>query len=132
MPLNPKKHSRVSELTSIPRVDDPEGDFQVVKKTPKTPKAAQQPSPDPFHAEQERIFANMRLRRILKENHGRDVNQLSFHFNLAHYHAPVGINHIKRFDKRGSVQRDENDTSNVLATVGGAQVRSELRLGERH
>ncbi|RUS19099.1 WD40-repeat-containing domain protein, partial [Endogone sp. FLAS-F59071] len=122
MPLNPKKHSRGSELISIPHEDDPEDDFQAVKKPPKTPKAAApQLSPDPLYADQERIFANMRLRRILKENHGRDVNQLAFHFNIAHYHAPVGINHIKRFDKRGSVQRDENDTSNVLATVGGAQ-----------
>lgn len=71
---------------------------------------------------QERVFANMRLRRIIKENHGTDVNQVAFFFNNKNFSAPVGLDVNKTFDKRGSVQRDQTDTSNVLATVGGCQV----------
>ncbi|KAI7872050.1 WD40-repeat-containing domain protein [Spinellus fusiger] len=71
---------------------------------------------------QELIFANMRLRRIVKENHGSDIHQLSFFFNNKNFTAPVGIDHNKTFDKRGAVQRDQTDTSNVLATVGGCQL----------
>ncbi|KAI7858713.1 WD40-repeat-containing domain protein [Circinella umbellata] len=64
----------------------------------------------------------MRLRRIIKENHGSDVNQLGFFFNNKNFSAPVGIDVRKTFDKRGSVQREQTDTSNVLATVGGCQL----------
>ncbi|KAL1934388.1 hypothetical protein VTP01DRAFT_6570 [Rhizomucor pusillus] len=71
---------------------------------------------------QERVFANMRLRRIIKENHGTDVNQVAFFFNNKNFSAPVGLDVNKTFDKRGSVQRDQTDTSNVLATVGGCQM----------
>ncbi|OAD71878.1 hypothetical protein PHYBLDRAFT_80559 [Phycomyces blakesleeanus NRRL 1555(-)] len=67
---------------------------------------------------QERVFANMRLRRIVKENHG----QISFFFNNKNFAGPVGIDHNKTFDKRGAVQRDQTDTSNILATVGGCQL----------
>ncbi|KAF7726033.1 hypothetical protein EC973_009098 [Apophysomyces ossiformis] len=71
---------------------------------------------------QERVFANMRLRRIVKENHACDINQLSFFFNSKNFSAPVGIDLNKTFDKRGAVQRDQTDTSNVLATAGGCQI----------
>ncbi|ORX61578.1 WD40 repeat-like protein [Hesseltinella vesiculosa] len=72
--------------------------------------------------EQRKIFANMRLRRIIKENHGQDVNQLGFFFNSKNFDAPVGIDVHKTFDKHGSVQREYTDTSNVLATIGGPQL----------
>ncbi|KAG0163007.1 hypothetical protein DFQ30_000888 [Apophysomyces sp. BC1015] len=71
---------------------------------------------------QERVFANMRLRRIVKENHACDISQLSFFFNSKNFSAPVGIDLNKTFDKRGAVQRDQTDTSNVLATAGGCQI----------
>ncbi|KAF1803152.1 WD40-repeat-containing domain protein [Mucor lusitanicus] len=48
----------------------------------------------------------MRLRRIVKENHGHDISQLSFFF--------------KDDDSERSAQRI--DTSNVLASVGGCQL----------
>ncbi|KAI8369384.1 WD40-repeat-containing domain protein [Radiomyces spectabilis] len=76
----------------------------------------------PRDQRQERVFANMRLRRIVKENHGSDIRQLSFFFNSKNFSAPVGIDHNKTFDKRGAVQRDQTDTSNILATVGGCQL----------
>ncbi|KAI8378085.1 WD40-repeat-containing domain protein [Choanephora cucurbitarum] len=64
----------------------------------------------------------MRLRRIVKENHGCDINQLAFFFNSKNFKAPVSLEHHKTFDKRGAVQRDSTDTSNVLGTVGGCQL----------
>lgn len=70
----------------------------------------------------EQVFGNMRLRRIVKENHGCDINQLSFFFNNKNFSAPVSIELNKTFDKRGAVQRDSTDTSNVLATVGGCEL----------
>lgn len=71
----------------------------------------------------EQVFENMRLRRIVKENHGGDINQLAFFFNNKNFTAPFGLDQIKTFDKRGSVQRHSTDTSNVLATVGGCEVK---------
>ncbi|KAI9300683.1 WD40-repeat-containing domain protein [Cunninghamella echinulata] len=71
---------------------------------------------------QEKIFKNLRLRRIVKENHGENITQLAFFFNNKNFTGPVGIDVHKTFDKKGSVQREESDTSNVLATVGGCQV----------
>lgn len=71
----------------------------------------------------EQVFENMRLRRIVKENHGCDINQLAFFFNNKNFTAPFGIDKVKTFDKRGAVQRHSTDTSNVLATVGGCEVR---------
>ncbi|KAL9539434.1 hypothetical protein MBANPS3_010255 [Mucor bainieri] len=52
------------------------------------------------------IFSSMRLRRIVKENHGHEISQLSFFFNDN--------------ASQGSSQRI--DTSNVLASVGGCQL----------
>ncbi|CAG8580439.1 11785_t:CDS:2 [Funneliformis mosseae] len=65
---------------------------------------------------QELIFRNFRLRRIVKENHGHDINQLAFFFNLNHYTAPVGALYKKKFNKLGYVERNVRDTSNVLAS----------------
>ncbi|ORX89811.1 WD40 repeat-like protein [Basidiobolus meristosporus CBS 931.73] len=65
--------------------------------------------------QQENIFKNLRLRRIVKENHGQDINQIMFHF------TPLGANLTKTLDKCGLAERDESDTSNILATVGGSQ-----------
>ncbi|KAI9267389.1 WD40-repeat-containing domain protein [Sporodiniella umbellata] len=64
----------------------------------------------------------MRLRRIVKENHGRDINQISFFFNNKNFSAPIGLDLNKTFDKRGAVQRNSTDTSNILATVGGCEL----------
>jgi len=68
------------------------------------------------------IFRNFKLRRIVKENHGHDINSLSFFFNLGNYEAPVGVEYIKSYDKSGHVERDVADTSNILASVGDVQV----------
>ena len=51
------------------------------------------------------IFRNFKLRRIVKENHGHDINALSFFFNLGNYEAPVGVEYIKSYDKSGHVER---------------------------
>lgn len=72
---------------------------------------------------QELIFRNFRLRRIVKENHGHDINQLAFFFNLNHYSAPVGAQYKKKFNKLGHVERNVKDTSNILASVGDIQVK---------
>lgn len=72
---------------------------------------------------QQKIFSRMHLRRIIKENHGSDIHQLAFFFNNKNFSAPVGLDVNKTFDKRGSVQRQQTDTSNVFASVGGCQVR---------
>ncbi|KAI8387479.1 WD40-repeat-containing domain protein [Blakeslea trispora] len=77
---------------------------------------------DKRDARLEDMFRNMRLRRIVKENHGCDINQLAFFFNSKNFKAPVSLDHHKTFDKRGAVQRDSTDTSNVLGTVGGCQL----------
>ncbi|ORZ13169.1 WD40-repeat-containing domain protein [Absidia repens] len=71
---------------------------------------------------QEKVFNNLRLKRIVKENHGYDITQLAFFFNNKNFNRPVGLDISKTFDKRGSVQRPQDDTSNVLGTVGGAQI----------
>ena len=58
-------------------------------------------------------FGNMRLRRIVKENHGHDISQLSFFFNnkdITKVRATVLI-----------------DTSNVLGSVGGCEVNYALQ-----
>ncbi|KAI7865053.1 WD40-repeat-containing domain protein [Mucor mucedo] len=70
----------------------------------------------------EHVFENMRLRRIVKENHGGDINQLAFFFNNKNFNAPFGLDQVKTFDKRGAVQRESTDTSNILATVGGCEL----------
>ncbi|KAI8335574.1 WD40-repeat-containing domain protein [Chlamydoabsidia padenii] len=61
-----------------------------------------------YQEQQEKVFGNLRLKRILKENHGQDINQLSFFFNNKE------VDLIKH--------RSQYDASNMLGTVGGAQV----------
>jgi hypothetical protein len=79
---------------------------------------------------QELIFRNFRLRRIVKENHGHDINQLAFFFNLNHYSAPVGAQYKKKFNKLGHVERNVRDTSNILASVGDIQVKFQMLESE--
>jgi hypothetical protein len=70
----------------------------------------------------EKVFANLRLRRIIKENHGSPIKQLSFLYNHKYLAAIEGQDLDNFFDQNGSVQRDSTDTFNVLATVGGSEV----------
>ncbi|KAF8950480.1 hypothetical protein BGZ52_002360, partial [Haplosporangium bisporale] len=69
----------------------------------------------------EAIFRNMRLRRIVKENHTSEINQLAFCLNTRHNHTPFGLDQVKTFEKRGAVKRDPDDNSNILGTTGGPQ-----------
>ncbi|KAF9098196.1 hypothetical protein BGX23_006800 [Mortierella sp. AD031] len=69
----------------------------------------------------ETIFKNLRLRRIVKENHSSEINQLAFCLNQRHNKTPFGLDHVKVFEKRGAVKRDPWDNSNILGTCGGAQ-----------
>jgi hypothetical protein len=71
----------------------------------------------------EAIFRNLRLRRIVKENHAGEINQLAFCLNTRHNHTPFGLDQVKTFEKRGSVKRDPDDNSNILGTTGGPQVK---------
>ncbi|KAG0052538.1 hypothetical protein BGZ83_002469 [Gryganskiella cystojenkinii] len=69
----------------------------------------------------EAIFKNQRLCRIVKENHGSEINQLAFCLNQRHNRTPFGLDQVKVFEKRGAVKRDPQDNSNILGTTGGAQ-----------
>ncbi|KAI8599025.1 WD40-repeat-containing domain protein [Dissophora ornata] len=69
----------------------------------------------------ERIFKNLRLRRIVKENHSSEINQLAFCLNQRHNRTPFGLDQVKVFEKRGAVKRDPMDNSNILGTTGGPQ-----------
>ncbi|KAF8980761.1 hypothetical protein BGZ46_003723 [Entomortierella lignicola] len=69
----------------------------------------------------ERIFKNLRLRRIVKENHSSEINQLAFCLNQRHNKTPFGLDQVKTFEKRGAVKRDPMDNSNILGTTGGPQ-----------
>nr|CAG8517527.1 12857_t:CDS:10 [Entrophospora candida] len=69
----------------------------------------------------DQMFYNFRLRRIVKENHGKNINQISLFFNLNNYEAPIGPEYIKKYNKLGYVIRDVKDTSNILATVADIQ-----------
>jgi hypothetical protein len=70
----------------------------------------------------EQIFKNMRLRRIVKENHSSEINQVTFCLNPKHNKTSFGLDHVKVFEKRGAVKRDPMDNSNILGTTGGPQV----------
>ncbi|KAG9066430.1 hypothetical protein KI688_001656 [Linnemannia hyalina] len=69
----------------------------------------------------EAIFKNMRLRRIVKENHSSEINQMAFCLDQRHNKTPFGLDHVKVFEQRGSVKRDPWDNSNILGTTGGPQ-----------
>ncbi|SAM01430.1 hypothetical protein [Absidia glauca] len=71
-----------------------------------------------YHDQQEKVFANFRLKRILRENHGCDINQLSLFFKNDNLDRPQQPD-LK--NKHGAI-REQNDTSNILASVGGAQI----------
>lgn len=111
-------HTHIHSMVSVKRrlsTDESEGSSN--NKVAKTDELSRE-------QRQERVFANMRLRRIIKENHASTIHQLAFFFNNKNFSGPVGIDLQKTFDKRGSVQRDQTDTSNVLASVGGCQVHT--------
>ncbi|KAK3808583.1 MAG: WD40-repeat-containing domain protein [Benniella sp.] len=63
----------------------------------------------------------MRLRRIVKENHSSEINQMAFCLNPKHNKTSFGLDHVKVFEKRGAVKRDPMDNSNILGTTGGPQ-----------
>ncbi|KAI8360490.1 WD40-repeat-containing domain protein [Mortierella sp. GBAus27b] len=63
----------------------------------------------------------MRLRRIVKENHSSEINQVAFCLNPKHNTTPFGLDHVRMFGKRGAVIRDPMDNSNILGTTGGPQ-----------
>ncbi|KAG2186323.1 hypothetical protein INT43_002761 [Umbelopsis isabellina] len=117
MPSNLKRRSSESSSSNMENASD----FSQ-PSTPKQIKTEHDSQELSKEERQERVFSNMRLRRIVKENHGSDINQLAFFFNNKNFSAPYGIDQSKTFDKRGAVQRDQSDTSNVLVTVGGAQI----------
>ncbi|KAJ2066281.1 hypothetical protein GGH13_005771 [Coemansia sp. S155-1] len=111
-------HSSTSELevpAKRPRLTSPEADVpieDVVDEKPLT---------------QEHIFRNLRLRRIVRENHSSTVAQLSLMFYRP---SDVGLNghgtggmptYERSFDKRGSAIRDPEDSSNLLGTAGHIQ-----------
>lgn len=117
MPTNLKRRPSESSTSNM----DNGSDFSQ-PSTPKQIKTEHESEELSKEERQERVFGNMRLRRIVKENHGSEINQLAFFFNNKNFSAPYGIDQSKTFDKRGAVQRDQSDTSNVLVTVGGPQV----------
>lgn len=108
-------------------------DFTTASSSPSS-KKAKSPSADPPSApltsataqteQLEAIFRNLRLRRIVKENHSSEINQLAFSLNTRHNHTPFGLDQVKTFEKRGSVKRDPDDNSNILGTTGGPQVKT--------
>ncbi|ORZ01809.1 WD40-repeat-containing domain protein [Lobosporangium transversale] len=69
----------------------------------------------------ERIFKNLRLRRIVKENHSSEINQLAFCQNHRYNRTPYGIDRVRVLERRGAILKDPTDNSNVLATTGGPQ-----------
>lgn len=71
----------------------------------------------------EKIFSNMRLKRILKENHGHDITELAFCFdeNTTDTYKPVDSEDLFQIHEELGVE--SVDASNVLGTVGGAQVK---------
>ncbi|KAJ2706431.1 hypothetical protein FB645_001576 [Coemansia sp. IMI 203386] len=76
---------------------------------------------------QEHVFDNLRLRRIVRENHNSTVAQIA----LMYYrpgdqglggHGMGGMQPYERsFDKRGAAIRDATDNSNLLVTIGHTQ-----------
>ncbi|KAF9987544.1 hypothetical protein BGZ75_000436 [Mortierella antarctica] len=116
---SPPPANSIREGSSVSTITDP--------ATPKTSESDMHPNgvPETTSANKQEqlqaIFKNLRLRRIVKENHGSEVNQLAFCLNPHHNRTPFGIDHVKVFEKRGAVKRDPSDNSNVLGTTGGPQ-----------
>ncbi|KAL1920946.1 uncharacterized protein VTP21DRAFT_11581 [Calcarisporiella thermophila] len=67
---------------------------------------------------QENIFKNFRLRRVIRENHGQDTTRAVFFFDADH----IGPHQDFEHDSRLALEKNPQDTCNIVATVGGAQV----------
>ncbi|KAJ2515400.1 hypothetical protein H4217_005196 [Coemansia sp. RSA 1939] len=86
-----------------------------------------EPSGDSKPLTQEHIFRNLRLRRIVRENHNGTIAQLALVFyhpgDKGHNgHGMGGMPSYERtFDKRGAAVRDPEDSSNLLCTTGHTQ-----------
>lgn len=78
---------------------------------------------------QEHIFRNLRLRRIVRENHNTTISQLALMFlhpediNSGNNGRGIGgmVAYERSFDKRGNAIRNPEDNSNLLGTVGHTQ-----------
>ncbi|KAJ1751390.1 hypothetical protein LPJ79_002068 [Coemansia sp. RSA 1821] len=102
------------------------------KEAVETPaKRARLDSPQPETAEKaltpEHIFKNLRLRRIVRENHNSTVAQIALMFyrpgdtGLAGHGAGGMSAYERSFEKRGSAIRDPDDNSNLLVSAGHNQ-----------
>ncbi|KAJ2158449.1 hypothetical protein GGF46_003766 [Coemansia sp. RSA 552] len=75
----------------------------------------------------EHIFENLRLRRIVRENHTSTIAQIALMFYRPGDmglggHGTGGMPAYERtFDKRGSAIRESDDSSNLLVSVGTTQ-----------
>ncbi|KAJ2382993.1 hypothetical protein GGI05_005466 [Coemansia sp. RSA 2603] len=114
------------ETTAMPakriRLDSPEAP---VIETPSG--ASDVATEDTKPLTQEHVFKNLRLRRIVRENHNGTVAQISLMFYRP---VDIGLNghglggmapYERTFDKRGGAIRDATDNSNLLGTIGGSQ-----------
>ncbi|KAG0345069.1 hypothetical protein BG004_003999 [Podila humilis] len=133
--LTPKYNRMASPASSLKRernarTESSDDDFASASSASPTPILKKSKSPSGEVEEQkttsqteqlEAIFRNLRLRRIVKENHSSEINQLAFCINNRHNPAPYGLDQVKTFEKRGSVKRDPDDNSNILGTTGGPQ-----------
>ncbi|KAJ3082534.1 hypothetical protein HK102_001613 [Quaeritorhiza haematococci] len=99
--------SMVSAREETPSSSNPAEDGAAM--SPKEEEPALEPTDDEF-------FQHFRLKRILKENHGRDISQCGF--ALSNVGVPKEEQRASSFDGADDC---EVDTSNVLATVGGNQ-----------
>ncbi|KAJ2383206.1 hypothetical protein GGI23_007199, partial [Coemansia sp. RSA 2559] len=100
------------------RLTSPEAEVQ--EPNPAPPTEAKPLTP-------EHIFQNLRLRRIVRENHNSTVAQLALVFyhpgdKGQNGHGMGGMAAYERsFDKRGAAIRDPEDNSNLLCTAGHSQ-----------
>ncbi|KAJ2315383.1 hypothetical protein H4R23_003947 [Coemansia sp. Cherry 401B] len=75
----------------------------------------------------EHIFENLRLRRIVRENHNSTVAQIALMFYRPsdvglEGHGTGGMPAYERsFDKRGGALREPDDSSNLLVSAGSTQ-----------
>ncbi|KAJ1723020.1 hypothetical protein LPJ61_005868 [Coemansia biformis] len=105
----PKRARVVSPEPGLERDSDDGGDSAEVPLTP------------------EHIFRNLRLRRIVRENHNGTVAQIALMFYRPGDrglggHGMGGMPAYERaFDKRGSAVREADDSSNLLVSVGHTQ-----------
>lgn len=74
----------------------------------------------------EKLLSNLRLRRIIKENHGQTIKQFAFLFNDKYFHARNPEDFDKGSDTVDSLDYHNNDTCNVLISVGGSEVNENI------